>query len=525
MTSVATSKPLDSLGKKPKPISRKNTQQIAKPATSKPEVQKPATPTTPEAENVKVPGTPKKKVVAKTAVTPARSLPLQSRNEDIFDIYSVSEFLKAHLKLKKGKNDWRSGLKTYWYNDIEKQLDDERAIADPGSLLNRALAIARYCYANDNHRFGVEQALGMSVLALYDLVILADNSASMRYFEGGARIEKLRFILQKITEIYTPASEVDRNSPANKKTGLRKKEGITHVKVLNGGPKCSLQKREGYEKVTPGKIKNLMADLQYEGLSELGTQLEKKILKPYISPLIDIDPAKPVRTPEEVRAVLRKPLLVIVITDGQIEGREDPTYLEELILRYRIELDNALPGGGANAVSYMFAQVGKDKEAEIYLDNLDNHEHIGDYVDCMGGQIDKMKELEEKGDESSRSEKNNMLNKLLLGAVDPALDEKDGPEEEMRGGGEALNDLKKKAEEELKNAKHLDAEDDIKDDDDEDENDDEGEDENNDEAADAPLVDEDDEGEAEAEEEEAEAEEEEEVEDGELPDDDDDDVV
>jgi len=198
----------------------------------------------------------------------------------------------------------------------------------------------------------------------------------MKYFNRGTRIQKLKFILQKIAEIYTPASEVDPTSPINKHTKLRKKEGITHVKVLNGGQKGVLQRTEGYEKVTPGKVNNLMADLKYEGLSELGTQLERKVLKPYVYPLIDS--TSRVMTSEEVKKVLRKPLLVIVLTDGQVrppmgsllrwmlvdlngrvanwlfiewlqvEGKEGPKFLENLILKYRVELDRAFPGGGAN---------------------------------------------------------------------------------------------------------------------------------------------------------------------------------
>ena len=48
-----------------------------------------------------------------------------------------------------------------------------------------------------------ESAYDLAVLALYDVVVLVDDSGSMAYEEGGKRINDLKFILGRISEIAT----------------------------------------------------------------------------------------------------------------------------------------------------------------------------------------------------------------------------------------------------------------------------------------------------------------------------------
>jgi len=40
-------------------------------------------------------------------------------------------------------------------------------------------------------------------LALYDIVIYADDSTSMKYAESGARIDDMKVILERVTEVAT----------------------------------------------------------------------------------------------------------------------------------------------------------------------------------------------------------------------------------------------------------------------------------------------------------------------------------
>ena len=49
----------------------------------------------------------------------------------------------------------------------------------------------------------VELALDLVALALYDIVIYADDSTSMKYAENGARIDDMKVILERVTEVAT----------------------------------------------------------------------------------------------------------------------------------------------------------------------------------------------------------------------------------------------------------------------------------------------------------------------------------
>jgi hypothetical protein len=48
-----------------------------------------------------------------------------------------------------------------------------------------------------------ELAVDLSGLALYDIVILADDSSSMAFEEQGERIDDLKMILNRVAEVAT----------------------------------------------------------------------------------------------------------------------------------------------------------------------------------------------------------------------------------------------------------------------------------------------------------------------------------
>ena len=74
---------------------------------------------------------------------------------------------------------------------------------------------------------------------------------------------------------------------------LARDGGLTTVHYLNG--------RQVFSDVTTPKLKEVHANIRYSGITMLGTQLQKKILKPFIE-------QKPIV----------KPLLTMVITDGNV---------------------------------------------------------------------------------------------------------------------------------------------------------------------------------------------------------------
>lgn len=49
----------------------------------------------------------------------------------------------------------------------------------------------------------LELACDLVALALYDIVVYADDSTSMKYAEDGSRIDDLKVILQRIAEVAT----------------------------------------------------------------------------------------------------------------------------------------------------------------------------------------------------------------------------------------------------------------------------------------------------------------------------------
>ena len=120
----------------------------------------------------------------------------------------------------------------------------------------------------------------------------------MQFSEEGKRLKTLQETLKAVSAVYSLASEG---------------KGINTVTLLNS-PKL-------YLNVGPGNIKSLMKELSFEGLTNIGTKLREKVLIPY------------------ARDDMPRPLLVIVITDGQVRHL---TLL--LARRYWIAANYHVPG-------------------------------------------------------------------------------------------------------------------------------------------------------------------------------------
>jgi hypothetical protein len=124
----------------------------------------------------------------------------------------------------------------------------------------------------------VSEFSSSNICDIYLHLIAVDNSDSMVFEEKGTRRETLEKVLSNVAKIYTYA----------------RKEGIVAIRLLNHEKKA--------KNITEAKVKKLMPMIQYDGISMIGTQLEAKILKPYIYE----------------KAQLEKPLLVVTITDGDV---------------------------------------------------------------------------------------------------------------------------------------------------------------------------------------------------------------
>jgi hypothetical protein len=226
-----------------------------------------------------------------------------------------------------------------------------------------------------------EIVLDFSCLALYDIAIFADDSGSMAFEESGERIDDLKLIVSRVAQV---ASLFDR-------------DGIT-VRFINSN-------KEGDGLRTPADIEALFQGLPFNGGTQLGTQLNQKLLQPFVAQRLQ-------------NGSFAKPVLVIVITDGEPSG--EPRETTSRVIQGVLSMTQraGVPGG----VVFEFAQVGTDARAQAFLSQLDNDASIGGIVDATSGYEFEAAEFARKGVQLTPDL---WMLKLMVGAVDPSYDEQD----------------------------------------------------------------------------------------------------
>lgn len=187
----------------------------------------------------------------------------------------------------------------------------------------------------------VEIATDVMKLALFDVILFVDDSGSIEFEERGVRKDQLKQILGIIA---TGASAFDQ-------------DGIS-VRFMNSS-------QLGDQICNPGDVDRLVSCVTFSGATPLGTNLERKVLKPMV-----VGPAKEYR--------LNKPVLIITITDGQPTG--EPLESVANAVQYAAE---AVSQG---AVSFQFSQVGNDQKAREFLASLDGNHDIGGFIDCTSSK-------------------------------------------------------------------------------------------------------------------------------------------
>ncbi|KAI8590354.1 hypothetical protein BDZ88DRAFT_415012 [Geranomyces variabilis] len=227
-----------------------------------------------------------------------------------------------------------------------------------------------------------ELAYDLASLALYDIVIYADDSGSMAAMENGERIDDLNLIVSKVAEI---ASLFDH-------------DGIS-VRFMNSDA-------QGNNITTEAQASQLVRNVKYMGTTPLGTKLDAKVLQPMV-----LAPAR--------AGSLPKPVLVIVITDGEPVG-ETRSHVNNVITAAKQALGSTRYG--PSAVAFQFAQVGKDTGAQKFLAELDHDPVIGKMIDCTSYYEMEQMEMQRKGVDLTPGM---WLVKLMVGAVDPTYDEND----------------------------------------------------------------------------------------------------
>lgn len=171
----------------------------------------------------------------------------------------------------------------------------------------------------------------------------SDDSGSMEFEEEGERINDLGVIISRVAYI----------------ASLFDDDGI-QVRFMNSNVEWN-NIRQGHP------VEADVKKMKYQGMTPLGTSLKNKVLDPLV-----VGPARAGR--------LRKPVLIITITDGQPMG--EPKGAVHEAIRYASTELSRLPRYGAGAVSFQFAQVGNDAKARSFLSELDSDPAVGGMIDC-----------------------------------------------------------------------------------------------------------------------------------------------
>lgn len=196
-------------------------------------------------------------------------------------------------------------------------------------------------------------------LALYDIVLYIDDSGSMQFEEEGSRIKDLRLILERVSFAAT-LFDADGISLRFMNTDL------STARDQQGRP---LQDGVASEQ----QIEQVMRGVQFKGLTPMGTSLRKKVIDEIV-------------LSKAAQGQLRKPVLVIAITDGQPAGEPQNAVFDTI--RYAFDtLQQRYPQYGRGGVAFEFAQVGNDEAARKFLGKLDEDPQVGPMVDCTSSKL------------------------------------------------------------------------------------------------------------------------------------------
>lgn len=245
-------------------------------------------------------------------------------------------------------------------------------------------------------RVAKEVANDIVKLALYDIVLYIDDSGSMQFEENGSRIKDLKVILERVAFAAT-LFDTDGISVRFMNTDL------SSVRDNNGRP---LQ--DGV--ATEAQIDQIMRGVQFKGLTPMGTSLRKKVIDEIL-------------LSKASAGQLRKPILVITVTDGQPAGEPQNAIFDTI--RYAFDtLQQRFPQFGRGGVAFEFAQVGNDEDSRKFLQKLDEDPNIGPQVDCTSNYENEQVEMARANPPVDLTP-DLWIVKLMLGAIDSSYDTQD----------------------------------------------------------------------------------------------------
>ncbi|KAK9486646.1 hypothetical protein V1527DRAFT_463064 [Lipomyces starkeyi] len=200
----------------------------------------------------------------------------------------------------------------------------------------------------------------------------------MAFEENGERIEDLKLILSRIASA----------------AALFDNDGI-EVRFMNN----TIQ---GNGINSEAAAVSLISQIKFAGLTPLGTSLKSKVLE-----TLAIGPAR--------SGNMKKPVMVITITDGQPAG-EDARTVFDVIKLAKQQVSQTRFGPGA--IAFQFAQVGNDLGARKFLASLDSDPTVGSMVDCTSNFEVEQDEMAKMGVTLTPD---TWVVKLLLVSVGPGM--------------------------------------------------------------------------------------------------------
>lgn len=181
----------------------------------------------------------------------------------------------------------------------------------------------------------------------------------MAFEQQGSRIDDLKVIVQRVAFAAT-LFDADGISMRFMNTDL------SHLRGPNGQP---LQ--DGV--ATEQQVEQIMQGVKYKGLTPMGTALKQKVIDGIVMQ-------------KAAQGQLRKPILVITVTDGQPAGEAQNAIFDTIkgaVNAFRTQFRNY----GTGAIAFAFAQVGDDKQARAFLGSLDEDPEVGPMIDCTSGTL------------------------------------------------------------------------------------------------------------------------------------------
>ena len=256
----------------------------------------------------------------------------------------------------------------------------DRVIAVATRLMNKEIS-----FKTIQRKLGLRtkaDAYKLAALALYDIHVVSDNSFSIvdPITRAEKRKERLTFALENVFYL---SSQFD--------------EDGADYHWLN----CEDSHRQICKKVKTSKQFGEMMKVQYNG----GTPTAEILRNHVIDPIFKNE------------AMLNKPVLVYIITDGEPNSRQDvdKVLMEAFALKDYYKYIQ-------NAIEFTFVQVGTNDRATAWLQTVDDLPILKDNIDCVSDyEIEKQQTM---GNEFQLTLGDWFL-KLATGAIDDSFDKID----------------------------------------------------------------------------------------------------